>query len=67
MASVTRGKSGGTVYMEDPVSLLAGLMRLSVSKFGGVTLSEDSAPFAGEMIRRLFRTAGGKGCARSQT
>ena len=67
MASVTRGKSGGTVYMEDPVSLLAGLMRLSVSKFGGVALSEDSAPFAGEMIRRLFRTAGGKGCARSQT
>lgn len=67
MASVTRGKRGGTVYIEDPASLFAGLMRLSVSKFGGVSLSDASAPFAGEMIRRLFRTAGGTAPVHSQT
>ena len=60
MAPVKRGKGSGTVYLEDPVSLLAGLMRLSASNLGGVSLSGASAPFAGEMIRRLFRTAGGK-------
>lgn len=67
MAPIPRGKRNGTVYLEDPVCLLAGLMRLSASKFGGVSLSDASAPFAAEMIRRLFRTAGGKASVHWQT
>ncbi len=67
MAPVVNGRRSGTLYLEDPVCLLAGLMRLSASGFGGVSLSDASAPFAAEMIRRLFRTAGGTAPAHWQT
>ena len=67
MAPVVNGRRSGTLYLEDPVCLLAGLMRLSASRFGGVSLSDASAPFAAEMIRRLFRTAGGTAPAHWQT
>lgn len=66
MAPILHGRRSGTVYIEDPVCLLAGLLRLSASGFGGVSLSDASAPFAAEMIRRLFRTAGGKASAHFQ-
>lgn len=66
MASLPPRMGGGTLYVEDPLSFYVGLTRLGLSGFGGVLLSPSSAPFAEEMIRRLFTVAGGTGAARSQ-
>lgn len=66
MASLPPRMGGGTLYVEDPLSFYVGLTRLGLGGFGGVLLSRESAPFAEEMLRRLFTVAGGRGAARSR-
>lgn len=66
MASLPPRMGGGTLYVEDPLSFYVGLTRLGIGGFGGVLLSRESAPFAEEMLRRLFTVAGGTGAAHSQ-